>query len=68
MFFKDNSEAELFESYAMMIGIPITRWWSDMWVQAYSLLYGVSTQEALAAIQKRNAQWQKRSRCHCHCR
>ncbi|MCQ2093673.1 MAG: hypothetical protein MJY81_01575 [Bacteroidaceae bacterium] len=57
------AEYNFFTTYAMSIGIPITKWWQDQWVQAYSLMYGVSCEKARREIEERN----KIKRCCCCC-
>ena len=55
------SEYNFFTNYAMSIGIPISKWWQDQWVQAYSLMYGVGVEVARKEIEARN----REVRCCC---
>ena len=51
---QDQNEELAFQVYAKKIGIPIGKWYEDMWVNAFSVIKGVSTADALTELKSRS--------------
>ena len=51
---RDLEERMQMQMYANKIGMPMARWYEDTWVSAFSVVKGITKQEALAELQRRS--------------
>lgn len=51
---QDQWEELAFQVYAKKIGIPIGKWYEDQWVNAFSVIKGVSKNDALMELRSRD--------------
>lgn len=51
---QDQYEELAFQVYAKKIGIPIVKWYEDMWVNAFSVIKGISAADALNELKSRS--------------
>jgi len=54
---QDQTEELAFQVYAKQIGIPIAKWYDDMWVSAFSIIKGVPSRDALKELQSRDVNY-----------
>ena len=50
---RDEDEQMAFEIYAEKIGIPLSRWFDDMWVGAFCAINGCSPEQAICELRRR---------------
>ena len=50
----DEDEQLAFQVYAKQIGIPIGKWFEDMWVNAFSVIKGVTKEDAFTELKRRS--------------
>ncbi|MBQ0143348.1 MAG: hypothetical protein KBT06_11250 [Prevotellaceae bacterium] len=60
----DEDEELAFQVYAKQIGIPLGKWYEDMWVNAFCTIKGITPREALAELKRRSDNYH--SSCCCH--
>ena len=50
----DEEEQMAFQLYAKQIGIPLNKWFDDMWVSAFSVIKGLGKNDAVKELKRRS--------------
>ncbi len=50
----DEEEQIAFQLYAKQIGIPLSKWYDDMWVSAFCVIKGLGKNDAVRELKRRS--------------